>query len=51
MSLAGFIAEVMPLLEREDHPRGEVLLQRDYPRRWAERDGNYDALFATINPG
>lgn len=50
MPLHGYIAEVMQLLEQENHPRGEVLLERDYARRWAERDGRYDAIFAAMNP-
>jgi uncharacterized oxidoreductase len=39
------------MLERGEHPRGELLLDRDKPRRWAERDGTYDAMFAAMNPG
>jgi len=50
MPLDAFIAEVMQLLERGDHPGGEVLLARDHARRWAERDGSYDAIFAAMNP-
>ena len=50
MPLKAYIAEVMQLLERADHPRGEVLLERDLARRWAERDGNYDVIFAAMNP-
>jgi uncharacterized oxidoreductase len=49
--VAAYIAEVMQLLERGDHPRGEVLVERDRARRWAERDGAYDATFAAMNPG
>ncbi len=33
-----YVAQVLELLERQEHPRGEVLLQRDLARRWAERD-------------
>jgi uncharacterized oxidoreductase len=44
------IAEVMQLLELGVHPRGEVLVERDLARRWAERDGSYDATFAAMNP-
>jgi len=51
MPLAAYIAEVMQLLELRDHPRGEVLVERDRARRWAERDGRYEATFATMNPG
>lgn len=49
--LHAYIAEVMQRLERSDHPRGEVLLERDHARRWAERDGRYEAVFAAMNPG
>ena len=41
---------MMQLLEREDHPRREVLIERDRARRWAERDGRYEATFAAMNP-
>jgi len=29
----------------------EVLLDRDLPRRWAERDGKDETLFAAMNQG
>lgn len=51
MPVDAYVAEVMQLLGREDHPRGEVLVERDRARRWAERDGRYDAVFAAMNPG
>jgi uncharacterized oxidoreductase len=50
MALDAYITEVMQLLDQRNHPRGEVLLERDYARRWAERDGQYDAIFAAMNP-
>lgn len=50
MPLAVYVAEVMKLLEQQDHERGEVLVERDRARRWAERDGRYDATFAAMNP-
>ncbi|MBP0600569.1 SDR family NAD(P)-dependent oxidoreductase [Herbaspirillum sp. LeCh32-8] len=50
MPLADYIAEVFRLLEQGRTPRGEVLLERDLPRRQAERNGNYDAMFAALNP-
>ncbi|MEW5423438.1 SDR family oxidoreductase [Amorphus sp. 3PC139-8] len=50
MPLDDYVGEVMRLLEAGDHPRGEVLLERDFARRWAERDGYYDAIFAAMNP-
>ena len=48
--LDAYIAEVMRLLEAGNHPGGEVLVERDYFRRTAERDGRYDEVFAAINP-
>ena len=50
MPLDAYVAEVMQLLERNEHPHGEVLLERDHARRWAERDGRYDAMFSALNP-
>ncbi|MGJ7524768.1 SDR family oxidoreductase [Variovorax sp. GB1P17] len=51
MPLAVYVAEVMQLLAAKDHPWGEVLVERDRARRWAERDGRYVATFAAMNPG
>ncbi|MEQ1940005.1 SDR family NAD(P)-dependent oxidoreductase [Mesorhizobium sp. CN5-321] len=51
MPLDTYVAEVMRMLEAKDHPRGELLLERDNARRWAERDGTYEAVFAMLNPG
>ncbi|WMJ70624.1 SDR family NAD(P)-dependent oxidoreductase [Stenotrophomonas sp. 24(2023)] len=50
MPVEEYVQQVLQKLERGDHPRGELLLDRDQPRRWAERDGQYDALFALMNP-
>lgn len=50
MPLDAFVADVMRLLERGEHPGGEILLERDHARRWAERDGKYADIFATMNP-
>ncbi len=50
MPLDTFVAEVMGLLERGEHPGGEILLERDHARRWAERDGTYAGIFAAMNP-
>ena len=50
MPLADYVAEVFRLLEAGETPRGEVLLDRDLPRRWSEREGSYDAIFAAMNP-
>ena len=51
MPLGDYIGEVMHMLESGGHSRGELLLQRDHARRWAEREGTYDAIFAAMNPG
>lgn len=50
MPLAAYMSEVMSMLEQGQHPRGEVLLEKDHARRWAERDGAYDQIFAALNP-
>lgn len=50
MALDAYVTEVLNLLDQGDHLRGEVLLERDKPRRWAERDGSYDTIFAALNP-
>ncbi|MCI3208249.1 MULTISPECIES: SDR family NAD(P)-dependent oxidoreductase [Pandoraea] len=50
MPLSDYVAQVMQMLDRGQHPRGELLLDRDLARRWAERDGSYDAIFASMNP-
>ena len=50
MPLADYVAEVLDILGNGETPRGEVLLERDYARRWAERDGRYDAVFSALNP-
>lgn len=50
MPLDAYIAEVMQLLELRVHPHDEVLVERDRARRWAERDGRYEATFAAMNP-
>jgi uncharacterized oxidoreductase len=50
MPLASYITEVMLMLERGDSINGELLLERDLPRRWAERDGHYAAIFNAMNP-
>lgn len=50
MPLPDYVAEVLRLLEAGDTPRGEVLLERDFARRWSERDGRYEATFAAMNP-
>lgn len=48
MPLADYIAETMDLL-RNPPPGGEILVQRVLTRRFAERDGKYDQLYAEWN--
>ena len=48
--LDAYVAEVMRLLETQDHPRGEVLVERDRGWRSAEREGRYDAVFSALKP-
>ncbi|MEP7454349.1 SDR family NAD(P)-dependent oxidoreductase [Phyllobacterium sp. SB3] len=48
--VSAYVAEVMHLLETGNHPRGEVLVERDRSRRSAEREGRYEEVFAAINP-
>ncbi|WP_448952447.1 SDR family oxidoreductase [Labrys neptuniae] len=50
MPVVDYVAEVMQLIEAGEHPRGEVLVERDRARRWAEREGCYEAMFAAMNP-
>jgi uncharacterized oxidoreductase len=51
MALDAYVTQVLDLLDKGDHPRGEILLECDKPRRWAERNGSYDTIFAALNPG
>ena len=50
MPVEAYLAEVLRMLAEGDHPGGELLLARDQARRWAERDGRYEAVFAALNP-
>ncbi|WP_454725926.1 MULTISPECIES: SDR family oxidoreductase [Cupriavidus] len=50
MPIGDYIGQVMEMLAHGDHPRGELLLARDHARRWAEKDGTYDAIFNAMNP-
>ncbi|CAA2109127.1 SDR family oxidoreductase [Variovorax paradoxus] len=50
LPLADYVGQVLTRLEAGDTPNGEVLLERDLPRRWAERDGTYAAVYAAMNP-
>jgi len=50
MPLSTFVAEAMEKLERGETPDGELVLDRDLPRRWAERDGSFQTVFKMLNP-
>lgn len=50
MPLADYISEVIGLIERQDTPRGEILVERVKPLRFAEVNG-YEAVFALLNGG
>ncbi|TPW27724.1 SDR family oxidoreductase [Pararhizobium mangrovi] len=50
MALDVYVAEVIDILERQAHPAGEILVERDRARRFAERDGRYEETFAAMNP-
>ena len=50
MPLTEYIAKVMTILAEKDHANGEILLECDHPRRWAEKNGSYDQIFAAMNP-
>ncbi|CAI8897804.1 MULTISPECIES: SDR family oxidoreductase [Kosakonia] len=50
MALPAYIREVMSMIEHGDHPAGEIVLERDKHRRWAEKDGTFATLFAAMNP-
>lgn len=50
MPLDAFVAQIMLMLESGSFTAGELLLERDYPRRRAERDGQYEAIFRMMNP-
>lgn len=48
MPLADYTAEVIGLIERGETPRGEILVERVKPLRFAEANG-YDAVFEQLN--
>ncbi|NQE61618.1 SDR family oxidoreductase [Caulobacter sp. RHG1] len=48
MPLADYTAEVMGLIERQETPRGEILVERVKPLRFAEVNG-YEAVFKALN--
>ena len=48
MPLADYTAEVIGLIERGETPRGEILVERVKPLRFAEANG-YEAVFEQLN--
>jgi uncharacterized oxidoreductase len=48
MPLADYTAEVIGLIERGETPRGEILVERVKPLRFAAAN-DYDAVFAMLN--
>ena len=49
MPLNAYIAEVMDRLDDRDYPNGEILVERVKQLRWAERNGDYNKLYAMMN--
>lgn len=49
MPLAEFIAEVMQILSAPNPPHGEILVDRVKSFRFAERNGDYEQMFAQLN--
>jgi uncharacterized oxidoreductase len=41
---------MMRQLEQGNYPHGELMMERDHARRWAERDGRYSEVFSSLNP-
>ncbi|RYG13707.1 MAG: SDR family NAD(P)-dependent oxidoreductase, partial [Caulobacteraceae bacterium] len=48
MPLADYTTEVIGLIERGDTPRGEILVERVKPLRFAEVNG-YEAVYGMLN--
>ena len=49
MPLDAYIAEVMDRLGDRDLPNGEILVERVKQLRFAERNGDYDQVYAMLN--
>jgi uncharacterized oxidoreductase len=49
MPLADYIKESLAALSQPNPPNGEILVERAEQLRWAERNGNFDAVFAEVN--
>lgn len=48
MPLAEYTAEVMQILEEGRAEKGEILVERVKPLRWAEKNGNYDQILTAL---
>lgn len=48
MPLQDFIAEVLDLLEKGETTRGEILVERVKPLRWAEKNDKYEFLMNAL---
>ena len=48
MPLDAFTNEVMELLEKGETERGEILVERVRPMRWAEKNGQYDQVLTAL---
>ncbi|AXC09801.1 Oxidoreductase, short-chain dehydrogenase/reductase family [Acidisarcina polymorpha] len=48
MPLDEFITEVMQILESGNTPKGEILVERVKPLRWAEKNGSYEQLLTAL---
>lgn len=49
MPLADYVSEVVGLIERGETPRGEILVERVKPLRFAEIDGRYEEVYGLLN--
>jgi uncharacterized oxidoreductase len=49
MPLADYIFEVMEVLSASNPPHGEILVERVKALRWAERNGDYERMYAALN--
>ena len=48
MPLADYIRETVQLIGNPP-PSGEILVERVLPLRWAEKNGNFDEIFSSLN--
>lgn len=44
-----YIKALLHMLDVKDYANGELILEQDQARRWAERDGTYKAIFSAMN--